>query len=412
MNIGIFVDAYHPVKNGVVTSVAQLKDYLENLGHQVYIFTASAKHAPVLNHVYRFPSFSISKATEVRLAFVDINKVYQIAKPLKLDIIHTHSEFSLAYAAKRMAKKFRIPIIHTTHTLWEHYQHYVLKGVLFKWVKIKPIIKQFLKPYRYMIYPSKKAFVYFSPIANPQAKYRLIPNGIDRAKFLTKPIEANFIHQKRIELGFNPHDKIMIFVGRIGPEKRVIELVKKVIPYCHADSRLKLIVVGDGGDLRTLKDLAQKENLTKQLIFTGFIPWVQVSDYYQISDLFISLSVSEIMPMTMIEALLSGLAIACIQDDAFDQMIQHHVNGVSYKKDGDVVKHAVKILNDVDLLVKYKQASLKIAQLFSSENHGSEVLKFYEFAIQDYPTASKLKRIRAIKTKPRKKQSLLKRTRK
>jgi glycosyltransferase involved in cell wall biosynthesis len=394
VNIGIFVDAYHPVKNGVVTSVAQLKDYLEMLGHQVYIFTASAKHAPKLDHVYRFPSFSISKATEARLAVVDINKVYKIAKPLKLDIIHTHSEFSLAFAAKKMAKKFHIPMIHTTHTLWEHYQHYVLKGVLFKWVKIKPIIKQFLKPYRYIIYPSKKAFVYFSPIANQLAKYRVIPNGIDREKFLTKPIASSLIHQKRDELGFDAKDKIMIFVGRIGPEKRVIELVKEVIPYCQADSHLKLIIVGDGGDLETLKTLTIDENLTKQIIFTGFIPWTKVSDYYQISDLFISLSISEIMPMTMIEALLSGLAIACIKDDAFDQMSQHQVNGVTYKKDSVVVNQAVKILNDSELLVKYKQASIEIAQVFSSENHGKEVLKFYEFAIQDYAASNKMNKFK------------------
>jgi glycosyltransferase involved in cell wall biosynthesis len=391
VNIGLFVDAFVPVKNGVVTSVVQLKEYLEHSGHHVYVFTASAKNAPKVNNVFRFPSFGISKATEVRLAIVDFQKIYNIAKELKLDIIHTHSEFSLAYAAKKLAKKFNIPIIHTTHTLWEHYQHYIFKGLVFKWIKIKPIIRRFLKPYQYLIYPSKKAFTYFSPITRPDSKFRIIPNGIDSNKFISQSLPPELIESKRMELGFQKQDKIMIFVGRIGPEKRILELVTLLMPYLKEDPLLKFIVVGDGGYLEKLKNLSAEHDLTKQIIFTGFIPWNQVNQYYLISDLFITLSVSEVMPMTMIEALLSGLAIACIKDDAYDRMIDHRVNGVTLKTDHEVVKQAIALLSDTPKLNQYKQASLALSKQFSSNSHGEQVLKFYQFAIKDYRKTIKVK---------------------
>jgi 1,2-diacylglycerol 3-alpha-glucosyltransferase len=194
-----------------------------------------------------------------------------------------------------------------------------------------------------------------------------------------------------VELGFQKQDKIMIFVGRIGPEKRILELVTLLMPYLKEDSSLKFIVVGDGGYLEKLKNLSAENGLSKQIIFTGFIPWNQVNQYYLISDLFITLSVSEVMPMTMIEALLSGLAIACIKDDAYDRMIDHRVNGVTLKTDHEVVKQAIALLSDTPRLNQYKQASLALSKQFSSNSHGEQVLKFYQYAIKDYRKTIKVK---------------------
>jgi 1,2-diacylglycerol 3-alpha-glucosyltransferase len=384
VNIGIFVDGYIPVKNGVVTSVVQLKEHLESLGHLVYVFTAAAKDAPTLDHVYRFPSIPVSKATEVRLAIVNFRKIYKIAKDLHLDIIHTHSEFSLAYHAKRLARTLNIPLVHTTHTLWEYYQHYAWKGLLFKLIKMQSIIRKFLKPYRYLIYPSKKALTYYGPLTNPESTYRIIPNGIDANHFISQLLSKDEWVTQRKTYGFQRDDKIMIFVGRIGPEKRVMELITLLIPYFKIDRSLKIIIVGDGSDLETLKQLASQHGLTNQIIFTGFILWTEVNQYYLISDLFITLSISEVMPMTMIEALLSGLAIACIKDDAYDIMMTRQVNGVTSKIDEEVVKQAIGLLSDNKKLDLYKQASLITSKQFSSLIHGEKVLEYYQFIIKDY----------------------------
>ena len=109
-----------------------------------------------------------------------------------------------------------------------------------------------------------------------------------------------------------------------------------------------------------------------------------MNQYYLISDLFITLSISEVMPMTMIEALLSGLAIACIKDDAYDIMMTHHVNGVTSKIDEEVVKQAIGLLSDNKKLDLYKQASLITSKQFSSLIHGEKVLEYYQFIIKDY----------------------------
>jgi hypothetical protein len=88
--------------------------------------------------------------------------------------------------------------------------------------------------------------------------------------------------------------------------------------------------------------------------------------------------------MTMIEALLSGLAIACIKDDAYDIMMTHHVNGVTSQVDQEVVNQAVGLLSDPAKLHQYKQTSLITSKQFSSVIHGDKVLECYQFVIEDY----------------------------
>jgi 1,2-diacylglycerol 3-alpha-glucosyltransferase len=249
---------------------------------------------------------------------------------------------------------------------------------------MQSIIRNFLKPYRYLIYPSKKALTYYGPLTNPESTYRIIPNGIDANHFISQLLSKDEWVSQRKTYGFQRDDKIMIFVGRIGPEKRVIELITLLIPYFKIDHALKIIIVGDGSDLETLKQLSLEHGLTNQIIFTGFILWNQVNQYYLISDLFITLSISEVMPMTMIEALLSGLAIACIKDDAYDIMMTHHVNGVTSQVDQEVVNQAVGLLSDPEKLQQFKQASLTLSKQFSSLIHGNKVLEYYQFVIEDY----------------------------
>ena len=147
---------------------------------------------------------------------------------------------------------------------------------------------------------------------------------------------------------------------------------------------MKIIIVGDGSDLEKLKQLSLEHGLTNQIIFTGFILWTEVNQYYLISDLFITLSISEVMPMTMIEALLSGLAIACIKDDAYDIMMKHQVNGVTSQVDQEVINQAVGLLSDAEKLHQFKQASLTLSKQFSSLIHGEKVLEYYQFVIKDY----------------------------
>ncbi|KLD57597.1 1,2-diacylglycerol 3-glucosyltransferase, partial [Lactiplantibacillus plantarum] len=135
MNIGIFTDTYYPQVSGVATSIKVLRNQLERAGHQVYIFTTTDPHVDkniYERNIFRFTSIPFVSFTDRRIAVRGLFKAYQVAKDLGLDIVHTQTEFSMGMIGKFVAKQLKVPCIHTYHTMYEDYLHYIANGKLLK----------------------------------------------------------------------------------------------------------------------------------------------------------------------------------------------------------------------------------------------------------------------------------------
>jgi len=120
MNIGLFTDTYFPQVSGVATSIKTLKEELEHKGHQVTIFTTTDPNAeeddPTIIRLTSIPFLSFKdRRIAVSGAYVALRK----AKKLNLDIIHTHTEFSVGFTGKYVANQLDIPLVHTYHTMYE-----------------------------------------------------------------------------------------------------------------------------------------------------------------------------------------------------------------------------------------------------------------------------------------------------
>jgi len=109
MNIGIFTDTYKPQLNGVVTVVKTLERELKNKGHNVYIFTVEAPGYSNKNktedNVYRLPSIKFFWEPNLRLGFPDYFSPLRAAKKWKLDVVHSHTPFTLGSIGHFVAKK-------------------------------------------------------------------------------------------------------------------------------------------------------------------------------------------------------------------------------------------------------------------------------------------------------------------
>jgi glycosyltransferase involved in cell wall biosynthesis len=381
MNIGIFADAYLPTKNGMVTSINQLKTSLEAQGHNVYIFTVSAKNAPKMNGVYRSFSIPISRKNEGRLSIVNYRKTKKIVEELKLDLIHTHSEFAIGLAGKKIAKALNIPLIHTCHTLWQYYKHYIMGGLFFKVVSVETILRKFLQGYKYIVTPSIKAKKYFINLSDKEAIYEIVPNGIDEDKFLQKLPTISDINEVKKIYKIKEGDKIAIFVGRLGPEKRVIELVNAWMPQLKKNDSYKLIIVGDGPSFKEIKQIVETNKLTDKIILPGYVLWEKISLYYKISTVNVSVSLSETSSMTGIESLIQGLPIVVRQDDAFAEIVEEGINGFYAKTDEELVTKTIEIFNNSSLRTKLSDNSKVISKKFSADNHGKKMLAFYKLIL-------------------------------
>lgn len=383
MNIAIFVDAYLPIKNGVVTSVNQLKAGMEGEGHKVYIFTVNVPGCEPLPDVYRFPSIKFGKKSESMLGLVSHRKVLAYMRELKIDLIHTHSEFSLGRAGKKAARKLGLPMVHTNHTMWQYYTHY-LPGFLTALVSVEKVMSGYQHGFKYFISPSVKAETYFKPLSDPDAIFRIIPNGVDQDKFVTKSLTPADLAAQRTALGLKDGDQVAMFAGRIGPEKRVIELLTCLLPLLKRRPSFKMMFVGDGPSLADLKHLAAENGLGGQVLFPGFIPWTEMHKFYSVSQIFLTASISEVHPMTLIEGAIAGLPAITRDDDAYKTLLLEGENGHLVPTDADLPVKLEALLDDPARLAAYAKKSKELSLIYTAHHHVEKVKAFYEFILADH----------------------------
>ncbi len=391
MNIAIFSDTYKPIKNGVVTVVASEKRSLEKLGHKVFLFTI--KYPGYVDtdeekYVYRFRSISGSSiGTENRLAVVDYRRVFRIIKRNKIDIIHNHTEFTLGTAAYHAAKRYGIPIVMTTHTDWEHYYRHYFKvvGRLLSRRMVHQILRRIVRKSDYLLCPSQKIKDYYTKVA-PKRKSVVIPNGLEVSDFLK---EAAHLDKSAIRksMGLADDDVVGIFVGRVSKEKRASLLVDELIKAFEQIEmkNTKFIVVGEGHQLERSKQLVVEHGLEDRFIFTGFVQWEEIYKIYAIADYYATASISEVAPITVLEALFSGLPIVGANDMALSDKLYHNENGYLVKDDNNFHKYIIKICEDSsEQRQAFSQKSLEISDTFTMEAHIKKLLVFYEYMIEKY----------------------------
>ena len=385
MNIAIFSDCFVPIKNGVVTSILQLKEGLENKGHKVLIITSDVpNYTDKDKNIYRLPSVKAGLGTEQRFAFFNQGPINRFLKKKNIEIIHTHTEFSIGYSGKWAAKKLKIPHVHTTHTMWEEYNHYILNGRLVSKKMVRNILKTFLKNTDAFICPSIKAKKYYHELL-PNIPTVIIHNGIDILKFKSSHNSKAEIMQLRKEFGLKKSDKIIIFVGRIGKEKRILELFNSVLPLLKNDSHIKMIFVGEGPALKELIKLSTAYYLYKQCVFTGFVNWELINRLYSIANIFVTASLSEVQPMTLIEASMCGLPIIARNDESYLDLVQNNKNGYLVNSDEEITIKLNELLNNKEKLKEFSKMSLIISQSYTAENHSKKIEEFYKKTIELYP---------------------------
>lgn len=351
MRIGLFTDTYYPQINGVATSVLMHKRVLEMLGHKVYVFTTTDPKAPAVEPgVFRISSIPFASARRIGIFFHP--KVTKFIKGLGLDVIHTHTEFSLGIMGRSLARELKIPFVHTYHTIYENYTHYIVKlGLLESAAKklARTISTRFCNSADHIIVPTEKvkslllSYHVYKDIA-------VIPTAIDVSRFGNNAgVSPAALSELRSSLGIGPREKVLLYIGRISKEKNVELLLRFLQGYLQSKEQVKLLLVGDGPERKRLEEAAEEWGIAHRTIFAGEVLWDRVSLYYRLGDVFVNASQSETQGITYTEALASGLPVVAMADPCLDGVIRHGANGYLFREQEELVRSIDSILEDREL---------------------------------------------------------------
>lgn len=380
MNIGLFTETYYPEINGVANSVYMLKKELEQRGHNVYVFTTTTPGAPEYEYnVFRVPSIPFIFITERRVGLFYQPKLAHIIKKLHLDIIHTHTEFSLGIFGRIMARELKLPIVHTYHTIYEDYTHYLTR---FKALDRRA--KAFARTYskvccntvEQVIVPTEKTKELLMTYS-VHKDISVIPTGIDLSKFDKNRYSLEDVNELKKKYNLRPEDKVMIYIGRISQEKNIEEIVNAMPEYMKTREKVKFVIVGSGPASEKLESLVQQYQLEDRFVFTGSQPWDSIGLFYQLGDVFVSASRSETQGLTYIEALASGLPIVAREDKCLEDILEKGKNGYSFT-DREGLYYGLDRILFGDKETDYRSNAIEKVRQYSTQEFAHKVEKVYQ----------------------------------
>lgn len=382
MRIGLFTDTYPPFINGVSTSVLMLKQGLEKLGHEVYVVTVNDESFSYKEEdgVLKIPSFPIG-LMNFRQSGIYPLKALKIIKKWKLDIIHSHTEFSIGTFARLISKQLNIPLVHTYHTMYEEYIYYITKGYFDSASKkLVEYLTLFLcdKTIDELIVPTEKAKELFKDKYKVKRDVYVIPSGIDTTRFYKENIDKNEIINLRKDLKIKTSDFVILYLGRIAKEKSIDFLINNFNSVLKRIPKAKMVIVGDGPDIKDLIDLTKKNKLDDKIIFAGKVPWTDVPKYYSLCDVFVTASKTETQGLTVMEAMGASKVVVAIRDDSFELMITDKKDGLFFDDEKSYVDMIYEVYKNKKLRDEISVNARLTADKYSPYNYAKNVLKVYE----------------------------------
>lgn len=383
MKILLAVDKYYPTVNGVVTSVMTLRKALQAKGHDVKVLTLSEDtQTREEDGVTYIGSFNVGKIyPDARLRHptsrIHIDKLID----WNPDIIHTNTEFSSFQLAKDIARITNTAMVHTYHTDYEDYVHYIYLSKKIGKRLVKAYVRYVASYMEAMIAPTFKTAKQLEGYGIHKL-ITVIPTGLDLDKY-NQEITEDELAAIRKKHNIDPDKPVLLFIGRLGKEKNISQVIDYLSQ--NKDKTFQFVIVGDGPAREELEKQVEEKGIQDRTIFAGMVDQQDIQKYYRLGSLFISASQSETQGLTYIEAMTAGVPLLCRDDPCLNGVVVQGRNGWTFTTQEDFNTHLSDFLKDKEKQKKMAESAKKHAtRHFSSDMFASHVLKLYACAIENH----------------------------
>lgn len=328
MRIGMMSDTYKPHVSGITSYIDLNKRALEDLGHEVYVFTFGDLE-------YRDDEPRVIRSPGVPLAdtgfYLSLRYKTAARKLLQtMDVVHVHHPFLSGRLALSYCRRKQIPIVFTNHTRYDLYAQARLPLMPQEVSQslLQAYMPDFCDAMDLVISPSegmKKVLRQYGV----ESHIEVVPNGANLKPFQTaKPLP-------RADFGFTDDDILLVYAGRIAPEKNLEFLLQAFAGVARAIPNAYLLIVGGGqkDHMEELKPIPGELRIADRVRFTGMVPYAQLPSHLAMCDAFVTASVTEVHPFSVIEAMATGLPIMGIDSPGVGDSVTDGVSGLLSTKD-------------------------------------------------------------------------------
>ena len=368
------VDSYKPYISGITNYVEVNKQYLEKAGHEVFVFTfGDLEYEDSETNVIRSPGLPLADTG----FYLSMRYSRQAKKLLQtMDIVHVHHPFLSGRLALRYCRPAEIPIVFTNHTRYDLYAQAYLPlmpdevslGLL------QAYMPPFCKAVDMVITPSAGMEKVLREL-KVEGDIEIVPNGVDLTSFQSaKPLE-------RESFGYKPDDVLIVYAGRIALEKNLPFLIESFNGIAKAIPNVHLILVGGVVQQyeEEIRELVEAQDNSKRIHMTGRVPYDQLPAYLAMCDIFATASITEVHPLSVIEAMGAGLPVMGIESVGVGDTVEDGVTG--FLATNDMPSFTAKLTRlclDPKLRRQMGRSAREASSAYAIERTTSLMLKQYE----------------------------------
>lgn len=394
MKIAIFSDNFYPELSGIADSIIQLSLGLAKLGHQVCFFvpkyskknyqTARRPLCELKLHnnitIKRLSSLPFPSSTKQSRLVVPNGWRYFAVKKFNPDIIHSQLFFGVGLEGLWAAKALRCPIIGTNHTRLKEF----LKNGLLKSNWVAELLV------RYMIWYYNSCDFVTAP--SKTFLKEMIHGGVERQSCaIANPVDSE-IFNNLVKIGgagirekYNFNQPLIVYAGRLADEKKIDVIIKAIKIVLKKYPTINLALAGHGQAEASLKKLADRLGLKRNVKFLGTLNHDDLANLYRAADGFAIASTSEVQSMTIIQAMACALPVIGVNYGSIPELVRQN-NGLIFNEGDqeDLAKKIIKLISDKSLRLNLSLGAVAFASKFSVRHIAKQWEELYQKVILDY----------------------------
>lgn len=328
MRLLIASDTYTPVINGAARFTERLGQGLVKRGHEVHQLAPSTNfhhyteeiEGVVVHRVRSYPFWGIQGFRWVA-PWDGYPEVARVVAEVAPDVIHIQNSAYIGRAAANEATRHKIPLVGTNHFMPENVMKQFPVPAMLQDAASKALFMDIRHVY-------SKAQVLTAP--TPRAVAMLERNsGLPGGLAVSCGVDTA-VYAAAAEAAPANDVPVILYVGRLDPEKRVNELIEAVaglpddVPY-------RVEIIGDGAERQNWMKLAAAKNLgPDKVLFRGFVDESELVESYGRCDIFCIPGIAELQSIVTLEAMSAGKPVVAANAMALPHLVHSGENGWLY----------------------------------------------------------------------------------
>jgi len=350
------------VIGGLATHVKHLTDELRDIGVEIVLLTCNYPGAPETEELgnmtvrriesYTAPTPDFASWILLMNLTMEREAVKTIRELGNVDIVHAH-DWLVAKPAISIKHLCRVPLISTIHSTEQGRR----RGLHSDYHRMIHQIEWWLTYESWKViccsnYMRDEVVRFFN---TPPDKIAVIPNGVDVSKFEACACSKDLRSRYAVE-----NEKIILYVGRLVPEKGVNVLLGAMPGVLRSHPEAKLVVVGEGYYKEELMRISSQMNISPKVYFTGYVDDGTLRSLYKCASVAVFPSLYEPFGIVALEAMASGVPVIVSNTGGFSEIVENDVNGLKVEpNNSDELSHAISyLLDNPDVAERLKREAL------------------------------------------------------